>query len=420
MKILLTGTTGYIGSRLLPFLLEKGYTVYCLVRDAKKLKTYDYPDQLHIIEHDLLKGEFSPPEKIDAAYYLIHSMSEDPSEFDSMEKTTAKNFIESVRKTSIKQIIYLSGLVTSHKLSPHLQSRQDVEGILASSSIPLTTLRAGIIIGSSSASFEIIRDLAEKLPFMVAPKWVNSLCQPIGVDDALHYLTSVLDKKDCYGRTFDIGGPDIMTYGQMLQAYAKLRGLKRFILQVPVLTPRLSSYWLYFITSVNFSLAMSLIESVKNNAICTEQSISSTIPHVCIGYTEAIQQALQPIAQTALFKNLDEAKKLVKEKPYLNYLIRIPYHGCFHINIEKPTARKNLEELKKFHPNWITIKETSDELIFYSNNKREYWIYYGLKDHRINLAIWHRPRGLWQRLRWYLLKPLKKKTLKRKLFSLKY
>lgn len=414
MKILLTGVTGCLGSRLLPYLIEQGHEVFCLLRRPNCLKNViaAHLKKIHVIICDLSKKEPDIPKDIDSAYYLIHSMKEPSESFENIEILSANNFLKALTKTNTKQIIYLGGLVTSHKLSPHLGSRQNVEKVLSSKKIPLTAFRAGIIIGSSSASFEIIRDLSEKLPFMIAPKWVESLCQPIGIDDALFYLTNALGKKECYDRTFDIGGPDIMTYHQILKAYSKKRRLKRFILKIPILTPRLSSLWLYFITSTNFFLAKALIESVKNNAICTEQSIHIIIPHDCISFNQSLDRALQPIAQTAFFTNLEEAKVLIKEKPALIDLIKVPDHGCFSITQEIPSSFKTLEFYKSRYLGWTLIKDSLNNLIFYKQNNGEYWVELLLKERAIEGKLWHRPRGLYQRMKWKFFSFTQKKFLK--------
>lgn len=403
MKILLTGATGYIGRRLLPLLIEEGHEVFCLVRDPSKLKNIIYNNQskMHFIQADLEKDIPELPKDLDAAYYLIHSMCDDPKEFEKKERLTAKHFLQALLKTKTQQVIYLGGLITANALSPHLRSRQKVERILHTSPFFLTAIRAGVIIGSSSASFEIIRDLGEKLPLMIAPKWVHSLCQPIGIDDALYYLLKVLGKKAHYQKTYDIGGPDILTYGQMLQIYSKTRKLKRFILQVPVLTPRLSSYWLYFITSTNLSLAKALIESLKNNAICTEDSIHSLIPHRCKSYQETVERALSPIAQTSFFSTLEEAKKAVIKKPYLQDLIRVPRHGCYRYTVGS-CEKKELNTFVNKHPKWMLIKNSPNNIIFYKKNRTEYWIEYLLKDNYVQKIYWNRPRGLYQRLKWFL------------------
>ena len=241
MKILLTGTTGYIGQCLLPVLLRDGHEVICCVRDRKRFDQNKYQsDKLNVIEVNFLdqKSLSAIPDDIDVAYYLIHSMSALDEDFEVLEKDSATNFKERIQRTHVKQVIYLSGIVNDLVLSKHLQSRKSVEQILSSGSYHLTTLRAGIILGSGSASFEIMRDLVEKLPVMIAPKWLKTRSQPIAIRNVIEYLKGVILYEPAFDQSFDIGGPEIMTYKEMLLGFAKIRNLKRRIITVPVMTPQ--------------------------------------------------------------------------------------------------------------------------------------------------------------------------------------
>lgn len=214
MKILLTGANGYIGTRLLPRLIEAGHEVYALVRSRSRIEVPTrLKSQIHILEADLLNPAslHQIPQDIDAAYYLVHSMSYS-QKFSELEVASSKNFIEQMKRTNVQQIIYLGGLANEERLSRHLSSRKKVGEVLQSGNIPVTILMAGIIIGSGSASFEIIRDLVEKLPLMIAPKWLNQLTQPVAVRDVLNYLTFVLGNPACLNKSFEIGGPDVMSY----------------------------------------------------------------------------------------------------------------------------------------------------------------------------------------------------------------
>ena len=276
MKVLLTGATGYIGKRLLPVLVDQGYDVICCVRDKKKFHPEEpIKERIDVIEVDLNKKETlaNIPRDIDFAYYLVHSMSTS-KKYEELEKESAINFREELNKTTVKQVIYLSGIVNSQTLSKHLTSRKNVESALSKGKYPLTTLRAGIIIGSGSASFEIIRDLVEKLPVMVAPKWLKTKCQPIGISDVITTLTGILGNEKTFSNGYDIGGNEILTYKEMLMEFASVRGLKRHIWVVPVMTPKLSSYWLYFITSVSYNLATSLVDSMKVEVIARDNEIT--------------------------------------------------------------------------------------------------------------------------------------------------
>jgi uncharacterized protein YbjT (DUF2867 family) len=294
MKILLTGASGYIGSHLLPHLLEAGHHVYALVRHGKNLSIEPkFKDRVTFLQGDLLDRSSLPALKeLDAAYYLVHSMADDPKHFSELEEKSCHNFLSLIENTGIQQIIYLSGLHHGTDLSKHFRSRLHIENLLKSSTLNVTIIRASIIIGAESASFKIIRDLVDKLPVMIAPRWLQTQCQPIAVSDVIYYLTALLNQPQALNKTFEIGGPDILTFKEMLLVYAKLRGLKRWIITVPLLTPHLSSYWLYLVTRVNFALASSLVESLKVESIVQNHEIEILFPHVCMTYEEAIQQAL--------------------------------------------------------------------------------------------------------------------------------
>jgi uncharacterized protein YbjT (DUF2867 family) len=296
MKVLLTGANGYIGTHLLPMLLEKGHEVYALVRNETSLHfPSEYKAQVYVIQADLTDASSLEkiPIEIDAAYYLVHSMSSSPAKFEALEALSATNFRDRLSCTKARQIIYLSGLANEEHLSHHLASRNNVERILRQGKVPVTTLMSGVIIGSGSASFEIMRDLIEKLPVMIAPKWTNNLTQPIAIRDVLDYLILVLDHPLCIEQRFEIGGPDVLSYKELLLEFAGIRGLKRWIITVPVLTPNLSSYWLYFITSANFSISRSIVESLMNNSICKEHKIQKIFPKELLDFKAAVLQALK-------------------------------------------------------------------------------------------------------------------------------
>jgi uncharacterized protein YbjT (DUF2867 family) len=299
MKILLTGATGYIAKRLLPELIEGGNFIVCCVRDKQRFNVDPaYKDQIEVVEVDfLIESDLAKlPLDIDAAYYLMHSMSS-AIDYQNLESQSAQNFKEYANKTAVQQVLYLSGIVNESQLSKHLRSRKNVEDILASGDYPLTTLRAGIIIGSGSASFEIIRDLVEKLPVMIAPKWLKTKCQPIAVSDVVLFLKRSLLNKATYHQDFDIGGRSVLTYHAMLMGYARLRGLRRLIITVPVMTPRLSSYWLYFVTSVSFKLASALVSSMKVEVICRDSRLADLLNIQPLDYNEALQRTLQRITE---------------------------------------------------------------------------------------------------------------------------
>ncbi len=331
MNILLTGANGYIGRRLLPALIEQGHKVFCAVRDPSRLHLpQSLKKQVEIITCDMTNRESLAPlrESIDAAYYLVHSMAQSADHFSRLEEISAKNFSEWMQTGNVKQIIYLGGIANDPHLSSHLTSRMGVESILRTSGVPVTVFRAAIIIGSGSASFEIIRDLVEKLPVMITPKWLRSRCQPIAIRDVIRYLISVLDHPSAVGKTFDIGGPDILTYKDMLLRFAAIRGYRRHIITIPVLTPRLSSYWLYFVTATSFSLAKALVDSMKNEVVCAIGDITSVDATPCLSYDDAIRLAFTRIEQNEVVSSWTDALSNSRFSPAFKEYIRVPQYGC--------------------------------------------------------------------------------------------
>lgn len=332
MKILLTGANGYIGRRLLPILVMEGHDVTCLVRDKRRIDLEeDIQNKVSFVEADLLDRQAleNIPKDVDAAYYLVHSMGSSSKKFHELEKETATNFVEALNKTCCQQIIYLSGISNDEELSKHLKSRRNVEQILSEAEASLTVLRAAIIIGSGGASFEIIRDLVEKLPVMVAPKWLNTKCQPIAIRNVIYYMSHALLKEELFNKTFDIGGPDILTYKEMLMIFAESRGLKRKIITVPVLTPRLSSYWLHFVTSTSYKIASSLVDSMKNEVIVKNNDIQKVIPQELFSYKEAVELAFDRIAQNEVVSSWKDALASSKINTALMDFVKVPVHGCF-------------------------------------------------------------------------------------------
>ncbi len=331
MKILVTGSTGYIGKRLIPLLLNEGHTVVCSVRDASRTIKYEEDNHIEIIEADFLKSDTltNIPKDIDAAYYLIHSMSNSSTEFHSLEEKCAQNFKEFIEKTSAKQVIYLSGITNDTKLSKHLLSRKNVESILQSNTYALTTFKAGIIVGSGSSSFEIIRDLVEKLPVMIAPKWLNTKTQPIAIRDVLKFLLRALGNEKLYSKSFDIFGPEILTYQEMLLEFAKIRGLKRYILTVPIMTPKLSSYWLYFVTSTSYKLASSLVNSMGIEIIGKPSNINELLDIKPISYKKAIKNAFEKIEQNSIISSWKDSFISGRLQHKAHQYINVPTYGCF-------------------------------------------------------------------------------------------
>ena len=332
MRIILTGATGYIGQRLLPVLLARGHEVICCVRDKARFDSGKYRSGANsVIETDFLNPAtlLNIPPDIGAAYYLIHSMSTLKGDFEKMEEISAINFRDRIQQTKARQVIYLSGIVNEEKLSKHLSSRRNVEKILGSGSYSLTTLRAGIIIGSGSASFEIIRDLVEKLPVMVAPRWLNTRSQPIAIRNVIELLSGVLLHEQTFNKSYDIGGPDILTYKQMLLGFARVRGLKRYIGTVPVMTPKLSSYWLYFVTSTSYHLAQNLVDSMKVEVICRENNLKELLSVNPVRYEDAIREAFEKIELNQVPSSWKDALTSDFLNDGIARYAEVPVHGCF-------------------------------------------------------------------------------------------
>lgn len=331
MKILLTGSTGYIGKRLLPVLVELGHEVVCCVRDVKRFNPPEsLKESISVLKLDLLDKTSleNIPEDIDGAYYLVHSMSSS-GDYESLEETSAINFREALKKTKVKHLVYLSGIVNELELSKHLTSRKNVEMELSKGDYNFTALRAGIIIGSGSASFEIIRDIVEKLPIMIAPRWLHTKCQPIGISDVMEFLSKSLFNPKTFNQNFDIGGPDILTYKNMLLDFGKVRNLKRTIIVVPVMTPKLSSYWLYFVTSTSYKLATSLVHSMKIEVVCRDNRLNSILGIEPISYKQALKKAFTKIETNEISSSWKDAYSSSGLNFNISEFIQVPVFGCF-------------------------------------------------------------------------------------------
>jgi len=336
MRILLTGANGYIGMRLLPVLVEAGHQVTCVVRDHRRfMPKQDLLNRIEVIEFDFLEPENALQNfnnrQFDVGYYLIHSLGDTTTTLKEYELRSAGCFVLVAKLTQVRQIVYLSGICNEVKLSKHLMARSEVKAVLARSGIPYTIFEAGIIVGSGSISFEIIRDLTEILPLMVVPYWLNSRCQPIAIRNVIYYLQHCLLNEKTFSRIFEIGGPDVLTYKDMILKYAKVRGYKRYIISVPSLFPfpRLSTYWLYFTTSANFTIARQLVDSMKSDTICKGFSIREIIPQYLIPYEEAIQMAFAKIEQNMVLSSWTDAISSSLSHLDINQHIEVPVNGCF-------------------------------------------------------------------------------------------
>ncbi len=458
MRIILTGANGYVGKRLLPELLNAGHEVICCVRDRHRLGLDDVTmSKITIWEVDFLDQPslINLPESVDVAYYLIHSMSSSTSEFDVMEAKSAENFNTYVDTIGVKQVIYLSGIINESHLSKHLQSRSDVEEILYKGNFNLTVLRAGIIVGSGSSSFEIIRDLCEKLPIMVTPKWVLTKAQPIAIRDVMKYLIGVQLRTDCFNDSFDIGGPNIITYKQMMQLYAKTRGIKIWMITVPFMTPELSSYWLYFVTSTSYKLARNLVDSMRMEVVCKDNRLQALLKIKPISYVDAIKLAFLKIEQNLVISSWKDSLSSSRSADDLSGYIQVPTFGC--LKDSKSIKIENLElalnnifsiggQKGWYYGNWLwQIRGNMDKFIggvglrrgrthptvIYSGDSLDFWrvllasrkekrllLFAEMKlpgeawlefriddDNTLHQIATFRPKGLWGRLYWYSLVP---------------
>lgn len=456
MKILLTGANGYIGKRLLPSLVAANHQVVCCVRDKNRFVIEsEFENHVEVIEVDFLKESTlkNIPKNIDGAYYLIHSMSAN-SDYEKLEQTCAQNFVETINSTKAKHVIYLSGIVNEDTLSKHLSSRKAVEDILNTGTFHCTTLRAGIIIGSGSASFEIIRDLVEKLPVMITPKWINTKCQPIGIRDVILFLTRCLFNEATYDQSFDIGGKDILTYKEMLKKYAEIRGLRLYITTVPVMTPKLSSYWLYFITSTSYQLATALVSSMKVEVVCAPSDINQIAGVEPIGYEASLERTFEVVKSDLIVSSWKDSLVSGVFKENISTYLEVPTNGVFTDKRKRKMADREVTmqrlwriggETGWYHADWLwELRGVLDQLfggvglrrgrtsvnhiaqgdaidfwrVLYANKDEgrlllfaemklpgEAWLEFKIIGDELHQTATFRPKGIWGRMYWYSVFP---------------
>lgn len=301
-RVLVTGATGYIGGRLVPRLLEAGYEVRCLTRDPHKLTGVPWADRVEVAQGDASTEQdvTAAMQGVEVGYYLIHAIGS--GDFESRDRETATVFGRAAKAAGLRRIVYLGGMAPEHeRLSTHLRSRQEVAHILLGSGVPTAVLQAAVIIGSGGASFEMLRYLTERLPAMVTPTWVQTRIQPIAVRDVLRYLVGCAELPADVNRAFDIGGPDVVTYEQMMQTYARVAGLhRRLIIRVPLLSPALSAHWVNVVTPVPRSLARPLVESLVNEVVAHDHDIAQFVPDPdggCLPLAEAVRLAITRVQE---------------------------------------------------------------------------------------------------------------------------
>lgn len=457
MKILLTGATGYIGKRLLPILVAQSHQVICCVRDKNRFYCpEEFRKNVTVIEVDFLKIETltAIPTDIDAAYYLIHSMSGSDNNYDELERVSAENFVHRIDQTTAKHVIYLSGIVNDKSLSKHLSSRKQVEDVLNNGNFAMTTLRAGIIVGSGSASFEIIRDLVNKLPVMITPKWLNTKCQPIAINDVLEFLSKSLLNPVTYGKSFDIGGPDILTYKEMLLGFAKAKKLKRWIYTVPIMTPKLSSYWLYFVTSTSYKLASALVSSMKVEVVCRDNKINELLGVQPMSYEQALSRALIKVDEDKVASSWKDSLVSGRFSSNISAFRKVPKKNCFIDRRKKTIENRDFTidriwsiggETGWYYGDWLwSLRGFIDQLfggvgsrrgrtnkheihsgdaldfwrVLYANKQEgklvlyaemklpgEAWLEFKIINNTLYQSATFRPNGIWGKLYWYSVWP---------------
>ncbi|MFG0251689.1 MAG: SDR family oxidoreductase [Phycisphaerales bacterium JB038] len=332
--ILVTGASGYIGGRLVPRLLAAGYRVRCLARDPRKLQSRAWASEpgVEIVAGDLAEAELLRERLAGcaAAYYLVHSMIAKGSAYLEQDRLLARHFAEAAQAAGVDRIVYLGGLgEMGDSLSKHLASRREVETVLASTGVPVTVLRAAMVIGSGSASFEILRYLVERLPIMVTPRWVSTECEPVAIENVLHYLVACLETPETSGRTLDIGGGEVLNYRQIMQVVAEVLHLrKRLVIPVPVLTPRLSSLWIHLVTPLGKDIARPLAEGLRNRVVCRNDEAVRLMPQRLLGVREAVQRAIAAIERNEVRTSWHDAGPIPGDPDWAGGRVFVDQRSC--------------------------------------------------------------------------------------------
>jgi uncharacterized protein YbjT (DUF2867 family) len=464
MKILVTGATGYIGNRLTTTLIDQNHEVRCMVRNAKKLILPNgYKPEVAIADVSNRDQVAAALEGMDIAYYLIHSLGGPSKNLEETERINAQTFADVAKEKNIQRIIYLGGLgEDSDSLSPHLKSRHETGKILASGGIPVTEFRAGSVVGSGSMAFEILRYLTDRIPVMIAPNWLHTKTHPVGITDVLYYLSECLNMPETEGNIYEIGCPETMTYKEMMLRYAKIRGLKRFILTIPFLTPYISSLWVNLVTPLPRNVAMALFESIKNEIKADLTSVRSTFDHAPLEFEEAVQRALdkskhwifdsEKIPHLLERKIRNEGKRehlhsrgFIIEKrlrqtnisgkalfkiisniggkngwPYGNWLwgIRIILDRIFGGKTRRQHSSPGKLEVGSRVDFWEVEKYEPEEKVLFRNVDMKIpgkaWLQFALTrnaepvegDRKLTMTAFYEPRGLLGVLYWYMLYPM--------------
>lgn len=463
MKILIMGANGYIGRRLMPLLVEAGHDVVAFVRCHLR---FNVPEEIahkvEVIEGDLLYPLTLDviPEDIDAAYYLIHTRSSSYSSFEAMELRCAQNFLYALRDTNCKQLIYLSELTHPITAGTHLCSSRVVEDVFHHGDIPSTVLRSSIIIGAGGAHFEILRDIVEYLPVILAPKWINARCQPIGIYDTLEYLIGVLGNEKCLNDSFEIGGPEVLTYKEMLKKVAAKRGLVRTFIHLPITAPTISSYYIYLFTHTSYSNAHALIDELLGETEVEDTRIQEILPRKCFDFDSCLERSFDKISQNEVVSHWSSTQAGGGIHGKVQDYVHVPEKGCVkdecveYIEGEPKTAidrvwglggedgwytfdwawrvRGFLDKLAggiglrrgRTHQEYLAAGDTLDfwrvivadkekgHLLLYAELKMpgEAWIEWQLEEPedrppRLRQTATFRPKGLWGRFVWYLSLP---------------